>query len=290
LAPRFLVAGSLVLDLMAYVERLPKPGEVVHATRLLRSLGGKGFNQAVALRRLGAEVAMAGAVGEDSFGDAFLAGLGELDIERSRVLRLPQPTGLAMPVVDRTGENLIVAAPGANLAVPPELAEGLDWRRMSALLLQGELAPDANLAFARAAAAAEVPVLLNAAPASAPLEQVVGLAATVVVNEGEAEAMGGAESLLALGARSVVVTLGAAGASLHGVAAGRVPAPAVQVADTTGAGDAFAAALALALAEGREPLEAAAWAAAAGAAACTREGTSTAMPSRAEVERLFDRS
>jgi ribokinase len=289
LAPRFLVAGSLVLDLMAYVERLPKPGEVVHATRLLRSLGGKGFNQAVALRRLGAEVAMAGAVGEDAIGDDFLARLDELGIERSRLLRLPEPTGLAMPVVDRAGENLIVAAPGANLAVPPELADGLDWRGVSSLLLQGELAPDANLAFARGAAASGVPVLLNAAPASAHLEPVVGLAATVVVNEGEAEAMGGPERLLALGARSVVVTLGAAGASLHGAAAGRVPAPAIEPFDTTGAGDAFAAALALALAEGREPLEAAAWAAAAGAAACTKEGTSAAMPSRAEVDELFDR-
>lgn len=282
----FVVAGSLNLDLAFEVPHLPREGEAVHAGRLRRDLGGKGFNQAAALRRLGAEVLMMGAVGADADGDQFLARLDELGIGRTGVARLPGiPTGLAVPMVDPEGANLIVVALGANLdpsvAAAP-LPKGADF-----LLLQGELAPESNLALARAARAGGLRFMVNLAPADRALESCVEGAEVVVVNEVEAGDMGGAERLLRLGARAVVVTLGPRGAVIYGPDAQPVESPRVKAADTTGAGDAFCAALALRLGEAAPLPAAVRWACAAGAAACLKPGTSSAMPTRPEVDALL---
>ena len=286
---RFLVAGSLNMDLAFDVPHLPRAGEAVHADRLRRDLGGKGFNQAVAIRRLGAEVAMVGAVGEDAFGYQFLDRLGELGINRDGVRQIAgAATGTAVPVVDRAGANFIVVAMGANLDPSVgEIPEAL-WAGIDILLLQGELAPEVTLRLAAGARTRGVPFLLNLAPADPRLEPAVAGAAVVVVNEVEAADLVGAARLLKLGAGSVVVTLGPAGAEIHvsGEVA-RVTSPRLQAVDSTGAGDAFCAALAVQLAANTPLPEAVRWACAAGAAACLKPGTSGSMPDRAEVEALL---
>jgi ribokinase len=230
----FLVAGSLNYDLVTYVERLPAPGEALPARDMRRDLGGKGFNQAVALRRLGAEVEMVGAVGRDSFGDEFLQRLDQLGIGRRWVVRSATPTGLAIPVVADSGENWIVVALGANLELRPGELAGLGTGGRDALLLQGELHPQTNRWLAGAARTGGVPVILNAGPAAPELEMVIGLADLVVVNQREAAALGGAARILELGAGQVIVTMGADGAEMAGPVMGHVAAPRVDAIDTVG--------------------------------------------------------
>ncbi|MDQ6772571.1 MAG: ribokinase, partial [Candidatus Dormibacteraeota bacterium] len=239
------VVGSLNYDLLAYVDHLPRPGGTIPATEVRRALGGKGFNQAVAARRLGAKVRMVGAVGSDDFGADFERRLDELGIDRAGVRRLEAPTGLALVTVDRRGENTIVLAGGANLEVRPA---DLDAPRVAAdaLLVQGELRPEAAQRAMELASGLKV---LNCAPASLELSPAAGLADVVVVNEGEAAEMGGADRLAELGAGAVVVTLGARGAQIENTV---LPAPRIRAVDTTGSGDAFCGALAVALAEGQD--------------------------------------
>lgn len=276
------MAGSLVHDLVATVPHLPRPGEAVVASELRHSAGGKGFNQAVAARRLGAEVRMAGTVGRDAFGDEFCRLLDELEIDRAHVGRADAPTGIAVPMVEPGGENAIVVALGANLEpapIPVSFLEGVDL-----LMLQGELAVATNLAAIELARGQGVPVLLNAAPADRRLEGALRSVACVVVNAGEEAHFGGPDRLRSLARpAAVVTTLGELGARLGDR---RFEAPAVIAVDTTGAGDAFCAGLGMRLAEGAPLPEAIRFAVAAGAAACTRRGTSGSMPSREEVEAL----
>ena len=273
---RIIVAGSLNQDLFCYVDHLPRRGETLASLDVHRQLGGKGFNQAVALRRLGAEVEMVGAVGSDEVGRAFEAQLDELGIGRGLLRRLATPTGLAMITVDAEGDNTIVLAPGANVALPPELLDELP--EADAIMVQGELRPATTI---RALELARGIRAVNPAPASLELGPAVSVADVVIANEGEAADMGGVDRMQGMGAGAVVVTLGSRGALLDNTL---VPAPRVEVVDSTGAGDAFCAALTLALVEGRELEQAMAFANRAGAAACLRQGTSEAMPTRAEVE------
>src|SRR5581483_7121796 len=236
----------------------------------------------IAARRLGADVVIAGAVGRDAFGDELLGLLDGEGIDRRHVAVVDAPTGLAVPMVDPAGQNCIVVALGANV-VPLELGREF-LRGADVLLLQGELAPETTLEVARLAVASGVPILLNLAPADRRLEPAVPWAAAVVVNEIEEADLGGEERLRALGAQEVVVTMGERGARAGRLA---IPAPAVDAVDTTGAGDAFCGALAVALAERRSLEEGLRFAVAAGSAACTRPGTSASMPSRAEVQALY---
>lgn len=277
--PRIAVAGSLNQDLFAYVSRLPRPGETLHAVRTTRQLGGKGYNQAVALRRLGSEVEIAGAIGTDTVADAFERALDAIGIGRTHLRRLEGSTGLALITVDDGGENTIVLDPGANLKLLPEMLGALE-PEPEAILVQGELRPETTIRALELAGGLKV---LNPAPASFDLSPAVALADVVVVNEVEAADMGGTDRMRGLGAGVVVVTLGPRGAMVDNTL---VPAPRITAVDSTGAGDAFCAALTLALVEDRPVDEAVAWANRAGAAACLRPGTSEAMPSRADVEAL----
>ncbi len=276
---RIAVAGSLNYDLIVYVDHLPRPGEAIRAREMRREPGGKGFNQAVAARRLGADVTFTGAVGDDDFGRQYERLLDEQGIGRTGLRRLEAPTGMAVPIVDDRGENVIVVVLGANLALTPAQ---LDPAALAAdaLLVQGELHPHTTL---RALELASGLKILNAAPADLALSPAVALADVVVVNEVEAADMGGADRMRDLGAGTVVVTLGARGAQVDNTL---IPAPRVRALDTTGAGDAFCAALAVALAEGSGLESAIAWANRAGAAACLRRGTSGAMPARSDLEVL----
>ena len=283
------MVGSCNYDVIAYVERRPEPGDSVRARGIRLDCGGKGFNQAVALRRLGAEVEMCGAVGEDWFGGEFRRRLDELGIGRRFLKSVERLTGIAMPVVDAAGENAIVHALGANLELTPDDVQPAAFSGADAVLLQGELRAETTARAAELGRSMDRLVVLNLAPADPSLRGALHDADVAVVNRAEAAQLGGPGQLLAAGVDAVVVTMGAGGAEIHAQRPETVAAPEVEVVDTTGAGDAFAAALTLALVEGRSLQEAAAWAAAAGAAACMREGTSSAMPARDEVEELFRR-
>lgn len=264
---------------MAFVEYLPRRGEAVQARELRRLPGGKGFNQAVAARRLGVTVELVGAVGADDFGREFRKHLTELGIGQAGVFEVNAPTGMALPIVDNQGENATVVAMGANHELRPDMLDA-ELLNADVVLVQGELAPATTL---RALELGRGLKVLNAAPASLDLSPAVELADVVVLSELEAADMGGSDRLAALGAGAVVVTLGARGALIDNTL---LPAPRVRVVDSMGAGDAFCAALGVGLAEGRELEAAVAWANRAAAAACLKTGTSEAMPTRSEIDRL----
>ena len=251
------VVGSINADLVVTVDRLPAAGETVIGGRFARHGGGKGANQAVAAARAGARVRFVGAVGDDDFGAAALEELQSEGVDVSAVARLDdEPTGVALIAVDREGRNQIAVASGANARV--------DGARIGALAagdvcLLGFEVPDAAVAAgASAAAQAGARIVLNPAPARALPEALHGGGAVLTPNAGEAEALGGAREIAARTGGPVIVTLGADGALLlDGGNETAIPAPAVDVVDTTGAGDAFNGVLAAGLAAGLE-LEAAA--------------------------------
>jgi ribokinase len=277
------VVGSANLDLVATVERLPGPGETVSGSRYAEYPGGKGLNQAVAAARAGARTAFVGSVGTDHAGDALLAVMRADGIDASRVERVAEPTGRALIGVSAEGENSIIVVPGANSTVS---GHGLPPAKVVLAQLEVPLAAvERALAAARAAGATTV---LNPAPAQHLGEALLRACDLVVPNEHELELLGGVERLLALGARAVVVTLGARGAELH-TSAGMVPvAPfAVTPVDTTAAGDSFCGALCARLAAGDALELALRFAAAAGALCTTRPGAVPSIPQRAEIASLL---
>lgn len=297
--PRIVVVGSANTDLVVRGERIPRPGETVLGGDLLRAPGGKGANQAVAAARLGAAVTLVARVGDDEFGREALAGFAREGIDISHCHVDPDaPSGVALILVDGRGENAITVAPGANGRLSPSDVDTAASAIRSAdlLLLQLETPLATVLHAARIARAAGVPVLLD--PAPAPPEglpdDLVTLVSILKPNATEAARLAGhadddaaaaARSLVGRGPELVIVTLGAAGAlvaTADGI--GRVPAYPVRAVDSTAAGDAFTAALAVGLAERRPPLEAARRAAAAGALAATRPGAQPSLPTRGAWE------
>lgn len=264
---RVVVVGSLNVDLVTRVERLPGPGETALAIAPTRRYaGGKGGNQAVAAAAAGASVVMIGAVGDDEAGRAYAARLTARGIEPRLTVAAGRGTGTAYITVDEDGENVIVVDPGANDAIvlAPPIADAGD-----VVLVQLEIPLDVVHAAAWGAARAGARVVLNAAPFTPELSpELVALADPLVVNEHEAALL--ADS--ALVPRSLLVTFGAAGAHWDGVRVDGVAVPPAEVRDTTGAGDAFCGALAAQLARGYAARDALAAAAQAGAAAVRRVG------------------
>jgi ribokinase len=258
------VVGSINLDLVARVARLPRPGETLAATRFDRFPGGKGANQAVAAARLGAGVGLVGAVGDDAFADEALAGLIEADVRLD--LARGGETGVALILVAEDGENLIAVVPGANGTVAPREVGG-------AVLCQLEIPDAAVLAAAHSASF----FALNAAPAR-PIDVVPDL---LIVNRLESE-------VISRG-RLVAVTYGAEGAALFedGVEVARAAPPSVTAVDGTAAGDAFSACLVVSLLEGRERDDALRRACAAGALAASRRGAQPSLPFAAEVDAIL---
>jgi len=301
-AGRVVVVGSLNMDLVVRVERHPRPGETVMGRGHASHPGGKGANQALAAARLGASVAMVGRVGDDDHGRALLASLRAGGVDVGAVLTGTQPTGVAFIQVDGAGQNSIVVSPGANAEVTPSDVAGLGLRGAAVVMLQLEVPLETVLAAARAGRAAGAAVLLNAAPARPLAGEELADVTHLLVNEHEAAALLGADAAAVIAdpvaaarrltavAPVAVVTLGAAGAAWaeRGGGEGRQPAFAVEVVDTTAAGDAFAGALAARLAAGERDLAAAVrYACAAGSLATTRAGAQPSLPTGGEVEALL---
>jgi ribokinase len=265
MAVELTVVGSINLDLVARVERLPRPGETISGASFQRFPGGKGANQAVAAARLGARVRLVGAVGADPLADEALAGLREAGVELD--LALADATGIALILVGDDGENQIVVVPGANADVTPTSPGG-------AVLCQLEV-PDAVVA---AAAQGADFFALNAAPAR-PIDLEPDL---LIVNRFEYEVVSAG--------RLVAVTSGAEGAVLleDGREVARARPPQVDVVDGTAAGDAFAACLVVGLLEGRDHGQALERACAAGALAATRHGAQPSLPRTAELDAILE--
>jgi ribokinase len=285
---RVVVVGSVNADLVVAVDALPGPGETVAGGRFARWGGGKGANQAVAAARLGAAVAIVGAVGNDAFGDEALRELADEGVDVGAVARVDTATGVALIVVDRAGENQIAVASGANAELSGELVGAASFD--DAIVLLGHEVPDDAVI---AGAEAGRRVIVNPAPARELSARVLAARPILTPNASEAAQLTGERepeaAARALNARSgapVLVTLGADGALLldDGEVV-RIPAPAVEVVDTTGAGDTVNGALAAELAAGRELHDAVRFALAAAALSTRAEGARGGMPRRTEVER-----
>ena len=267
--PEVVVVGSVNLDLVARCERLPRPGETVTGATFDRFPGGKGANQAVACARLGAHVTLVAAVGDDPFAEEALAILRDADVVLA-LQRVEAPTGVAVIVVDATGENEIVVAPGANA-----LLSGFELGPADAVLSQLEIPDEAVLAAWEQAAGL---FCLNAAPG----RPIAVDADLTVVNRYELEQLARRDGLVA-------VTLGEEGAVLleDGEEVARAAPPKVEAVDGTAAGDAFTACLLVSLLEERGYEEALRRACAAGAVAASRFGAQPSLPTADELDAIL---
>jgi ribokinase len=291
--PRVVVVGSINTDLVVAVERLPAPGETVSGGTFARHGGGKGANQAVAAARLGASVAIVGAVGDDEFGSQALEELVSEGVDVGAVARLDGVvSGVAAIVVDASGENQIAVASGANARVEPsQVTAALRLDAPPGVVLLTHEIPDGALsAAASAAARAGWTLILNPAPAREIAAAVLDAGPLLTPNASEAERLTGesdpeaaARALHARTGAPVLVTLGARGALLLDDGASPLPAPTVDAIDTTGAGDTVNGALAAELARGRSLAEAASFALAAAALSTRAPGARGGMPRRDEV-------
>lgn len=274
------VIGSVNIDIVARVPRLPAPGETVTGAELNRFPGGKGANQALAARRLGAEVMLIARVGDDASADEALSLLREGDVDLSHCRRVSGvSTGTALIAVAPSGENHIVVAPGANRELTPD---DVVLTEVDLLICQLEVPVPAII---RAAESYRGFLCVNLAPATEIDVKVLQRADLVVVNETESDWYG---SSLDACSGLVATTRGAGIATLekNGKVVAEATPPVVNVVDTTGAGDTFTAALALALVEGKAPLEALTFACAAGAAATTKMGAQPSLPTRDAVQEI----
>jgi len=297
-APRICVLGSITLDAIFRMPRFPGPGETLFADSMDVMPGGKGLNQAIAAARLGAEAVLIGRTGDDAFAEILLAAAREDGVDTRGVVRGRGRTGLAVPVVVPSGENAILAAPGANLLLTTAELEAQAWaiEDADALLLQFETPLDVVARAVAIAAAAGVRVILNPAPVRPFEVGLLELVDVLVVNEvesamlapGATDHVAEAQRLLAMGPGAVVITLGPAGGVFATAAdGGEFAAFPVQAVDSVGAGDGFCGALAVALCEGLALAEAVRFAAAAAAISVTRPGAAPSLARRMEAEELL---
>jgi ribokinase len=301
--PRVCVIGSANIDYTVALPRLPRVGETVSAGTLLVNRGGKGANQAVAARRLGAEVRMIGCVGDDDAGAQIRRGLAAEGIGVEGLGTVPGvATGTALIFVDREGHNQIGVAPGANHQLTVEMARGgedaIAWAQV--IICQLEVPVPVVRWALEAARAHGVTTVLNPAPSQELSDALLGLVDYLTPNEGEIMALTGIEvydlesggraagRLCERGVGTVVVTLGEQGAlACDGASAVHFEAFPVTAVDTTGAGDAFNGGLAVGLAAGGSLEQVIPLASAAAALKCTRRGAQAGLPDRADVERFL---
>ncbi|MDO8483913.1 MAG: ribokinase [Candidatus Limnocylindrales bacterium] len=297
---RVIVVGSVNIDLVVTVERLPGPGETVTAGQFARHHGGKGGNQAVAAARLGVETAFVGAVGGDAFGSEARTALEAEGIDLRGLVTLDREvTGVALILVDAGGENSIAVAGGANAALTAahvrKALQALAPRRGDVVLVGHEISTASTREALRLGRRAGATTILNPAPAGGLGPAILALADILTPNRGElavlavddGPAAGPAATALLGGTvdRAILVSLGADGALLvESTGTTPLPSPPVEVVDTVGAGDTLNGALAAGLAAGLELPDAARRAVAAASLAVTRAGAREGMPTSAELQ------
>jgi ribokinase len=296
--PNIIVVGSLNADLVVRAPRFPQPGETISGEDLKIIPGGKGANQSVAAARQGASVAMVGRVGNDSFGPELINNLKRNGVDTAHVqIDAEAATGTATIIVDAKGQNSIVLSPGGNGRVSPADLNTVSFSDYKLLLLQLEIPLEPVLAAANRAKEKGLRVVLNPAPARTLPEELIALPDFIVPNEGElslltnqpvkdlASAENAAKALLARGAQTVIVTLGANGALIvNQEVTKHIPAFQVDVVDTTAAGDAFIGGFASALLQDKPLGEAVRYGCACGALAATKFGAQPSLPTKEEVE------
>jgi len=305
---KIVVVGSFVYDLIVWLPYLPRKGETLLASEFKMYAGGKGFNQAVAAKRCGAQVSMIGKVGEDQFGTAFMEIMERENIDHTFVIRDGSTTtSLGIPMIDPHGDNSIIGIPRANTlvtAVEVNAAEGFITQHQS-LLLQLEIPLVASLAAARIAYQAGMVVILNPAPAAYPLSELLPrhesgepMIDWFIPNEVEAEMLSGmpvrnendavtcGKYILSQGVRrGVVITMGSKGVvAVTPEAQYHIPSYPVTPVDPTGAGDAFCGCFAATLSERKPIEEVLQFANAAGALAVTIAGAEPSLPKRSDIE------
>lgn len=300
---RVIVVGSVNIDLVVRVERLPAPGETVTGGRFARHQGGKGGNQAVAAARLGAPTSFVGAVGADDHGTAARAALAADGVDVDELRALPQEaTGVALILVDASGENSIAVAGGANAALEPrhvrESLERLAPGPGDVVLVGHEIPTTTATEALRAAKSAGATAIFNPAPAIGIGPDTLALSDLLTPNQGEAALLAAQDGdpeavatvlLAAIAAGGhVLLTLGSRGALLVGAEGVRsIPPPDVPVVDTVGAGDTLNGALAAGLAAGLPMRDAVRRAVAAASLSITRAGAREGMPTARELEALL---
>ena len=294
--------GSFMMDLVAYADRRPNSGETMKGNSFSISLGGKGFNQAISVGRAGAQSAMLGNLGSDSFGDDFMKAFASEGVDSTHVERHEElGTGVGLPVVTADGDNSIIIMLRSNDSGIDEYIERHQSGIIGSdvLLLQLELPLSGNLAAAKIAKENGVTVILTPAPVAA-IDDFKNLVDVLVPNESEAENLTGIKSDLAKQAeklheltacRYVVITLGPRGAYVsNGIKSEIVPAPRVDVVDTIGAGDTMCANLSVRLAMGDDIFAATKYGVYAASLKVTRKGSAMASPRPDEIQRFIDSS
>lgn len=291
------VLGSANMDLVVRQPRLPRPGETMFGSGFTTVPGGKGLNQAVAAARAGAEVRFVGAVGEDAHGRELRDVLDAESIGTAGLASTSEPTGTAHISVLDDGENSIVVVSGANATVTSLTDEARAAIAEAGLLvMQFELPQSVVLEASRLAREVGARTVLTPAPAAEPEAGLLELIDVLVPNGGEARELAGVDDdeeaarVLSRSVETVVVTRGGEGALVarDGEIVANVPAVMVEAVDTTGAGDTFVGVLVARLAAGDELERALEWAAAGAAISVTREGATTSMPQKDEIERALD--
>ena len=293
--PPIVVVGSINMDLVSSVSRIPQAGETILGSGFHMHSGGKGANQAVGVARLQYPVAIIGSVGRDAFGAELCKRLQEEGVDTSHVTKVDAPTGTATIVVDDAGENCIIVSPGANSMVTPHLLQEhialLD--RAGMVLAQLEIPTETVESLAILCAERGKPLILDPAPAQSLTRQTLKKITWFTPNETEAHfyarnSLSDEEiltDLLSQGPRGVILKQGARGVTMasQGVAPQTIAAVRVHAVDATAAGDAFNAAFAVWLMNGHTALDSARFAVAAAAISVTRRGAQPSLASRDEV-------
>lgn len=302
--PRLVVVGSLNMDLVVPSPRIPRPGETILGGGDLQMIpGGKGANQAYGAARLGADVSLIGRVGGDSFGEKLIHNLNQANVDTRYILHDPDAaTGIALIVVEESGQNSIVVSSGANGRLTAEDINRKENAIHAAniLLLQLEVPLDAVLQGAKLAKRHGVTTILNPAPAQPLPEELLRFIDYLIPNESETAILSGygtstdeeikqaAAALRGSGIKTIIMTMGSRGALLiTETEFCHFPAFPIDPVDTTAAGDAFVASFAVAMAEGKSIHEAIRFGNAAGALACTKFGAQPSLPDRQALESLM---
>ena len=303
---RLLVVGSINIDLVAATHRIPLAGETVLASNFQTFPGGKGANQAYAAAQLGAAVSMIGKVGNDNFGPELLKNLESAGVEGSAIQVAPTSSGLALITTAANGENAIVVVSGANShLLPSDLDRYIELIRRSAIILtQLEIPLETVEHLAAIAETENIPFVLDPAPARTLPSSLLARVTWLTPNETEtctllsrapqelaqSSLKDVANRLIQSGPQNVLLKLGSRGCYIAQSSGKHALAPAnpVQAIDSTGAGDAFNAAFATALIEGKDPMSSASFAAAVAAISVTRHGAQPSMPARNEVDTFLE--